>query len=189
MKKILLSINVLLLFTWMSSCGIRTHLSQTEMKWINVYKVGDTLIFKSDLGEFDTTIIIKKEIFYPEYNPIESDGRYLPQWGVVWYKNKQLIYHPEGFRMISLVKELPHSKTSLSIDYLYSKVLYLNITNDSIRHVEINKVFRFDTYDPRAKPGQPKVIFWHEDFGIVKYITHSGVIWVRVNLPKSIQVN
>lgn len=168
----------------MLGCGIKTKFSKTDLKWMNVYKEGDTLIFKSDKGDFDTSLIIKKEIYYPEYNPVEVHGKYLPQLGKIWYKNKSLQYHPEGYELISMIKKHPKNETFLNIDYLYSDVLILNLVSGSIEQYKHGKVYEFDTYHPKGRPGQPKKIFWHEDYGIIKYITHADVIWERINLPK-----
>lgn len=166
----------------LSGCGgIKTKLSPAELKWMDVYKEGDILIFRSDIGEFDTSVIIKKEIFYPEYMPVEVHDKYLPQWGVVWYKNKKLEYHPDGYRLINLIKKHPREKTFLTIDYLYSKVLVLNLTAEGIEKYKQGKVYEFDTYHERAKPYQPKKIFWHEDYGVIKYVTHADVVWERIN--------
>lgn len=178
-KRILFSSSMFVLL----GCGIKTKLNKSELKWINVYNVNDTLIFKSQTGEFDTSIIIKKDFFYPEYNPIEQHGKYLPQWGVVWYKNKGLEYHPSGDRLITIEKKRP-KETFLSINFLYSDVLVLNLNNNTIEKYKQGKVYEFDTYHPKARPQQPKKIFWDEDHGIVKYITHDDVIWERINLPK-----
>jgi hypothetical protein len=166
-----------------AGCGIKTRLSSSDLKWINCYNQGDTLRFRSDDGQYDTTLIVKKEIFYPSYNPVETDDRYLPQWGVVWYKNNHLKYHPDGYQLVSLMKKHPN-ETSLSIDYLYSDVLYLNINNGKIDKVKKDKEYEFDTYYPKADPGQPKTIFWDEDYGIVRYVTHDGMTWRRINFPQ-----
>jgi hypothetical protein len=58
--------------------GVKTRFSKTELKWLDVYKEGDTLIYKSQAGELDTSFIIKKEIYYPSYNPVEVHNMYLP---------------------------------------------------------------------------------------------------------------
>jgi hypothetical protein len=138
------------------------------------------LIFQSDKGELDTSIIIKKELFYPEYNPIEVHGTYLPQWGVVWYKNKNLEYHPEGYRLISLAKERPN-KTSLSIDYLYGGALVLNLSNASIEKIKKGEVYEFDTYHPKGQPNQPRTLYWQERLGVIGYITHNSSRWRLLN--------
>lgn len=184
MSRILFAFYFLLIIVGMLGCSVKTKLSQTELKWIDVYNEGDTLVFKSDNGEIDTTFIIKKEIFYPERNSIEVHGKYLPQWGVVWYKNRNLINHPEGYRMISLIKKHPKNETFLNIDYLYSDILVPDIATADIKRLKKDKVYEFDTYHEKAKLEQPKKIFWHEDYGIIKYITHGNEVWERINLPK-----
>ncbi|GAA0554029.1 hypothetical protein [Chitinophaga japonensis] len=162
-------------------CGIRTKLSQEELKWINPYNEGDTIIFRSDKGNLDTSIIVKKELFYPPYNPIEVHDKYLPQWGVIYYVNKHLKYHPSGYRMVTIEKKHPNNETSLSIDYQYGGDLFLNITTGSIEKYKQGKVYEFDTYSSKAPPNQPRTIFWHEDYGIIKYVTHGGAVWERIN--------
>jgi hypothetical protein len=181
MNKILLYFLSLLL---VYSCGIKTKFSEAELKWLNVYNVGDTLIFKSQKNKFDTSVIIKNEIHYSSYNPIETDGKYWPQYGSLWYKNNHLEYHPEGTKMISLIKDHPKNKTSFSIDYLYSSALILNITNGSLDKLKKGKIYIFNTYHEKAKPTEPKTLFWHEDLGLIKYITHEDEVWERINLFK-----
>jgi len=165
-------------------CGIKTKLSKEDLKWMNIYNEGDTLIFKSDKGNFDTTLILKKEIYYPKYNPVEVHGKYLPQLGKIWYKNKNLRYHSGGYELISMIKKHPKNETFLNIDYLYSDVLILNLVGGSIKQYKQGKVYEFDTYRPKGRLEQPKKIFWHEDYGVIKYITHANEVWQRINLPK-----
>ena len=45
-----------------STCGIKTKFNKYELKWLNVYKTGDTLIFRSTNGELDTSLIVKRDI-------------------------------------------------------------------------------------------------------------------------------
>ncbi|MEN9547725.1 MAG: hypothetical protein RIR12_316 [Bacteroidota bacterium] len=167
------------------SCGItKTKLSSDELKWVNVYKEGDILIFKSELGEFDTSVILRKSIYYPEYIPYEVHDKYLPQEGVILYKNKNLKYHSDSSELLHITKRAPKNQTRLFIDYLYSKVIILDVTSGEVEKYKRGEIYEFDTYHPKAKSTEPKKIFWHEDYGIIKYITHADVIWERINLPK-----
>jgi len=167
------------------SCGgIKTKFSEEELRWFNVYNEGDVLIFKSEKNELDTTIIIKKELYYPEYNPITVHDKYLPQWAKVWYKNKNLKNHLEGHTLITMIKRHPTKQTRLFLDYLYGDASFLNFHVDSIKEFKHDKVYKINTFHPKADPDNPKTIFWHEDYGVIKYITHSGIIWVRMNLSK-----
>ena len=165
------------------SCRIKTKLNKSDLAQMNVYNEKESLILKSVKGDFDTSIIVKKEMYYPQYNPIESDGKYLPQFGVVWYKNKKLEYNPDGDKLIYLIKETPH-KVFLEISYLYSDILVLNLNSGTIEKYKHGKVYEFDIYDSRSKPWQPKKIFWDKDYGVIKYITHNNIVWERINLPK-----
>ena len=85
--------------------------------------------------------------------------------------------------MVSIIKKHPKNETFLNIDYLYSDVLVPNITVSNIEKMKKDKVYEFNTFDERSKPEQPRKIFWHEDYGIIKYITHDNKTWERINLP------
>ncbi|KYP13624.1 hypothetical protein [Flavihumibacter sp. CACIAM 22H1] len=161
---------------------IKTKLSDGELKWINIYRAGDSLIFKSQNGEFDTSFIVKSLVYYPEYIPIEVHNKYLPQEGVVLYKNKNLKYHSDSSQLVHIAKEYPNKETRLFIQYLSSQVIILDLTNGTVEKMKKGKIYEFDTFDPKSKATDPKKIFWHEDYGVIKYITHEDVIWERVNL-------
>jgi len=154
-------------------------LSEAELKWVKVYKAGDTLIFKSTRNEFDTSLIEKSEVYYPEFMPIEVHNKYLPQSGIVIYKN--LKYRDNGEELVRITKRLPNRQTRLFIDYLNSGITVLDLMKGEVEKYKHGKVYEFDTYHLKAKPNEPKKIFWHEDYGIIKYITHDDVIWELVN--------
>ena len=81
MKKIISILSIITLFFFtLVSCGTKTNFDKDDLKWL-VYEQGDTLIFESETGTLDTTIILSKETFYPDYNPIELHGKYHPQVG------------------------------------------------------------------------------------------------------------
>jgi hypothetical protein len=173
---------IILLFT---TCGVsKTKLSDSELKWVNVYDTGDTLIFRSDKGELDTSFIIRTAVYYPEYMPIEVHEKYLPQEGVIIYKNKNLEYHSDSSELLRITKKHHDKDTRLFIDYLYAKVIVVDLTTAEAEKYKHGKVYEFDTFHPKAAPNQPKKIFWHEDHGIIKYITHANVLWERINLSK-----
>jgi hypothetical protein len=167
-----------------SSCAVKTEFTADELRWLNVYNEGDTLIFRSEDGQFDTSYIIKKEIYYPEYMPVEVHGKYLPHSGTVWYKNKKLTYHPNGQRLIQIVKKEPHKDTYVLIDYLYGLHSIPDINDAKFKQLKESNVYEFDTFHPRGKPDQPKKIYWDENWGIVRYVTHDNMTWQRINLSK-----
>jgi hypothetical protein len=174
--------SILLLGICIYGCGPKkTILGPEELQWLNVYNEGDTLIFKSRGGLLDTSYIIKKERFYPEY-AYKDERKYLPEWGVVWYKNKNLFYHPDGDKLITIEKKTPDDNTFMAINYLYGSALVLNKGIKNIRKHMKDGVYEFDTSHPRAEPSQPKKIYWHLKYGIIKYITHDNIEWERINL-------
>lgn len=173
------------LIAFLNSCGVtKTKFTEKELKWITVYKQDDTLIYKSSKGVLDTSYIIKSEAYYPEYIPIEVHDKYLPNSAVVLYKNKNLEYKSEGNQLIYMVKKYSDKQVRVFINYLSSGFIILDLTNHEIEKYKSGKVYEFGTYHSKAKLWQPKKIFWHEDYGIVKYITHGDDIWERINLPE-----
>jgi len=56
LRNMIFPFSVLILF----SCRIKTKLNTSELKWMNVYSVNDTLIFKSQRGDFDRLITMEK---------------------------------------------------------------------------------------------------------------------------------
>lgn len=168
----------------------KTELNAEELKWINVYNVGDTLVFKEDgSGEMDTSIIVKKEIYYPPYTPLEVHDRYLPQHAEVKYKNKYLQYSPDGDELVGFIKRKPNKETVFHISYLYRGFIDHDLTIGSLKKKKKGRIYEFNVDHPRAESAQPKVIYWHEDYGIIKYITHGGVEWKRINLKDSSFLN
>ena len=160
-------------------CVTRTKLSSEELEWLNPYDPGDTIIFRSNDGRYDTSIIGKRAIFYPEYNPIESHEKFLPQTGVLWYFNKNLEYNPAGARHITITKETPQ-RTSLSLGYLYSNVIILNLNDATLDKNKLEDMYVFDTYTPKSSNDKPKRIYWSKVRGLVKYISHDNIEWIRI---------
>lgn len=163
----------------MTSCGIKTEFDENESSWLNVYNEGDTLIFKSEDNVFDTTFIIQKEIYYPNYNPVELHGKYLPKHGIIWYRNSQLIHSPEGDKLLSLIKKEPSGKTSLTISYKYSHFIVLNI--DKLNQYFHDGLYEFEASNSEVDSLKPKKIFWHEKRGITKYVTGNNVTWKKID--------
>lgn len=178
---IMKSLMILPFMVFVICCGMKPTFNEDELMWLSVYDEGDTLIFKSDSGVFDTTIIIAKEIFYPDYNPIESHGTYLPQYGVIWYKNANLRYHEEGDRLITLIKKEPDKKTFLAISFKYSNFIFLDISGENLDKFLKGNLYEFESPNERVDLLEPKIILWDKDKGIVQYVTGDSSVWRRVN--------
>jgi hypothetical protein len=167
-------------------CGPeKTKLGPPELEWINVYNEGDTLIFRSQNGMFDSSFIIKKEIYYPDYD-YKNERKYLPQWGVLWYRNKHLINHPDGYRLITIEKKTPQDNTYFQLNFLYSSAVFFNKELNSFKQTIKGDIYEFNTYIPNSPEWKPKRIYWHKKYGIIKYITHDNIAWERINIKDSI---
>ncbi len=175
---------IVFVLAFSEGCVQKTVFNEEELRWLNVYNAGDTLIFQSSNHDLDTSIIVKKSIYYPEYMPIEVHGRYLPQHGEVWYKNKNFKYHPDGGQLISMIKREPKKATVIDIDYLYNGVIVPDLSTGFKKYRQ-GKVYALDCFNERAKNDVPKMIYWQEDSGVVKYITHSNVEWNLIALIRA----
>lgn len=175
-------IPVLIICCFIGCTRGKTKLTAAELKWIDPYKEGDTLIFRSGKGEFDTSYIFKKEVFYGEANSIET-GEYQHQWARIFYKNKK--NYPDGHELITLIKPDPPKEANLFVNYLHSSFIAVEISNAS--QFKKGQVYEFDTYHSRAEADQPMKIYWHEEYGITRYMNHDSSIWDRINLPQPAQ--
>ena len=166
-------------------CWIKARFTDEEMKWLNVYNVGDTLIFRSQHGELDTTYIIAKRIRHMDCNPFLSyEGFFRPILGDVYYGRTPNEKVTSINSIVGLIKD--RDETSLYISYLFGSELYDDLEEEVWKYSK-DKIYVFDTYHPKAKPEFPIVICWHEDYGIIKYITHGGVEWRRINLDFEVE--
>ncbi len=182
MTKVYQTLLLLSAITLLSSCcWIKARFTDEEMMWLNVYNVGDTLIFMSQYGDFDTTFIIDKRIRHMDCNPFLSyEGFNRPILGDVYY-GRTPDEKPSTIKsLLGLIKN--KSETSIYISYLYGSTLFIDMQDENFFKFKEGKVYKFDTSHPTAKPGYIKVLYWHEDYGIIKYITHEGIEWKRINL-------
>lgn len=157
---------------------VKTKLNNVDLIWIDPYRDGDTLIFRSDDAELDTTFIIKKHLFYPEYMPIEVHDKYLPHTAIVTYANRKMLKADE---IVSLRKRQPDGETILTISYLFS-VFVANIEEPGTLPSKDGDLYLFDTYNPIAKPWSPMKLYWSEKRGIVKYTSHDSTTWTLLEV-------
>ncbi len=141
------------------------------------------MIFRSTDDLFDTTYIIKSEVYYPEYMPIEVHDKYLPQSGVVLYRNNVLKRKPEGDQLIYMYKKYPDRQTRLFINYLDASIVILDLSSNEVDKYLNGKIYEFDIQTPDGEAKRPKRIFWHKDFGVIRYVASDGKLWERINLP------
>ncbi len=96
-----------------SCCLYKTKFTEEELKWIDPYEEGDTLIFRSSTGELDTSWIVQKIIYYPECNPIAHHAKYKHQTARIYYQNSKLNYSSGGEELISVVKYEDYSRIDI----------------------------------------------------------------------------
>lgn len=193
MRVKILYLSLMFLHFWLVSCCIiKTRFNKEEFKWLKVYNAGDTLIFQSEYGNLDTTWIVEKSIGYPECASPNIHDIYLPQYGKIYYFNTMFENTQSNPMMISMNKY--SYATTLTISYLNSTLLFADIySSGSLRCDKLIWEFRegdiyiFDASHPNAKQNEPKTLYWQEDHGIVKYITHDGVEWKRINLDFEVE--
>ncbi len=175
-----------------SCCLFKTHFSEEELKWLNAYNEGDTLIFRSAAGEMDTSWIVQKVIYYPECNSIAHNAKYKFHTARIFYQNSKLNYSSGGKELISVVKY--EDRTSIDIFYLNKGFLldspemmelFKNILD--VSRIESESMYVFSNFHPKSKPEDIEFLYWHDDYGLIKYITHNGMEWKRVNLEYKVK--
>jgi hypothetical protein len=167
-----------ILLTSLSCCKGKMKLTDREYDWINAYNEGDTLVFQSSMGEFDTTVIVAKEVFnFERYAETDPD----PVTANVWYKNRRLNrnYNPNGDQLVGISKSA--DQTTLVISYLYSRYIIAKMGDDLYTDPDKPIVFEFDTSKPDRETWQPKKLYWHRKFGLVRYVTTDDVVWIKLD--------
>lgn len=166
--------------------GCKTKLDKADLTWLT-FKKGDTLIFKSSDSKYDTTLILKIETTYPEYNPVEVHGKYHPQIGLIWYFNKNVPYINDGKEMVYLEKNDPAQKAVGYISYYNSTFFfdtdYFNETNEilKINGKNYNDIIKItNSYKINLTCDNLRTIWWSKQYGILKYETCEGEIWTRI---------
>jgi len=170
-----------------SCCLWKTHFTEVELKWLEPYNEGDTIIFQSTKGDLDTSWVVQKVIYHASCNPIASHGTHLHHTGRIFYQNSTKNYKSGGKELISIAKYT--DRTNLMISYLNNWFILNNIETQlsfsDLTDVEIKnegEFYLFIDKHPLAKPDNIKYLYWHKDHGIIKYITYDGVEWKRINL-------
>jgi hypothetical protein len=168
--------------------GIKAKLDDKELSWLP-YKVGDTLIFTSSGGVFDTSYIIENKVWYSPYNPVEQHGKYHPQIGQVTYRNAKLFNLNKEEELVIVTKENPNEPASKAIAY-YNSYFFNEDKYDTLKgtlfiqgvmYSDLWLISKRDSLGRPNKPEQinlmPKILYWSKSKGLVKYITYSEDVW------------
>mgnify|MGYP003578224888 CR=1 FL=1 len=104
---------VFLTVSWLlvMSCGVKTEFSTQDLQWVN-YQVGDSLIFSNEQGNFDTVLIVTRDVYYSEYNPIELHDKFHPQIATVTAKRP----NDSVFTFVELQKKHPNKPAIWGIE-------------------------------------------------------------------------
>ncbi|WP_421802541.1 hypothetical protein [Flagellimonas sp.] len=197
----------ILTFIFMSmsllSCGQeKMYIDEDKLETINIYNIGDELVFQNvETKAIDTSKITSKEIYHEDYDLLRHDG-YQPHYAQIKYDNKKLWYGNESF--MSAGKKKPN-ESYIGVTYLYS-TFYLNPLSDTDKeyfHIDkhdlntkhkitltlvdktFNQVVILSKHKhPKHKPKddfKPQKLYWDKKYGIIKYETYGGDVWERIN--------
>lgn len=189
-------------FLSLISCGEKVFIDKEDLAAINIYSVGDTLIFQNIITKkLDTNIITKKEIYHPNYDWLRHDG-YQPHYASIYYYNKKLKYGEE--KMMSAGKKKPN-ENYIGVTYLYSTFFLCELTDSDVKFYNVekhdlktlhtivlesfpktfSKVIILSNGKHRKHSSKddykPQTLFWDKVHGIIKYRTFSGEVWERIN--------
>jgi hypothetical protein len=184
--KIYLSI---LFLTLLCSCNcVETHLTKEEKEWFSVYKEGQNIIFKSNLGNLDTIIVVeKKELHGNKDCNYFGIGSTQPHVMFITLKSKICQNDPycEGEIFISKDKENEKCYPGFSffgllqkndLEYLVPKLekIKLNITN-----ITYSEVYCFEEGVNANGYGinSPKSFCWDKKEGLIRYETRDGEVF------------
>jgi hypothetical protein len=189
LRNILLIIGV---FYLTGCCLYKTHFTDKELIWLSPYSEGDTIIFQSNNGDLDTSWIVQKIIYHANCNPISSHGTHRYHTGRIYYQNSTKNYTSGGKELISIAKY--PDRTNLMISYQGNWFILSDIATQldfgQLTDVEIfadEDIYLFSDKHPLAKPDNIQFLYWHKEYGIIKYITHARVEWKRINMDFEVE--
>ncbi len=176
------------------SCIEKTYFTEDDLKWLDVYKVNDTLIFQESKSLLlDTTIIARKEVFHSEFQPMSSSK--ILHVGKIWYLNNNAFARNESKKqeaeLISMYKFYNEEQAEPHINYLrysylhsvFKEKLYENITlvltDKTFKNVSVFKHNRMQWWD--SQESEIQTLYWDLTNGIIRYDTFDGKIWERIN--------
>jgi len=193
MKHLYKIIFIIAIMTVLNGCCLfETEFTEDDLRWLDVYNEGDTLIFRSSKGEMDTSWIVQKVIYYPACNPIAHHAKYKFQTGRIFYQNSKINYQSGGVELINVVKyedftyiHISYLNTGFTIDNSERMKLYKDLFD--FERIEKDRINMFSNNHPKSNPKDIKFLLWHDDYGIIKYITHDSTVWKRINLLHTIE--
>ncbi|MEK6153601.1 hypothetical protein WIW50_10095 [Flavobacteriaceae bacterium 3-367] len=174
------------------ACTNTTYFSEDDLAWMDVYNEKDTLIFQEVATlKRDTTIITKKEIYHPGFQPIARDGL-IPHSADLWYWNQKHsnLDYPNA-RLLEMYKDDDNIPSKPWVTYLgfsfdvSGEVLEFNNVSLSLTNKNFSKVYIFESKKHRLHREEqnrnPQILYWDKEYGIIKYEDYDGNVWERIN--------
>lgn len=169
------------------------NFTKDELQYFDVYKVNDTLVFQSlKNNSKDTSVIVYKNL-RRHYNPIVS--AYNEQCMNITYINKRFKYLDYQVKNETLVFDCKTNVDAERPFYLYLTYLRsdfridtaienrdlvtLTLSHKSFKNVYQSKYQRLKFHS--GTDDDPEILYWDQEYGIIKYITFNGEVWERVN--------
>ncbi len=159
-------------------CEDDPNLTADELSWINCFRNGQMLIFKSDTGSYDTAIIYKKV----EITGTLADSKGCPhscQAGSVFLDGLKL-NHGFGIFVSHYNQWYPNNQNSAKISYdiINSGIRFSNNTPQN--NVAINGNTYNNVYILSGLPG-PAFIDYTKLNGVLSFDDYNGHRWVKIN--------
>lgn len=187
MKKIIILSSLFLVFLTSCNCT-ETHLTQEEREWFSVYNKGQTIIFKSNLGNLDTLVVTEKN---------ETFGNKECNWieiGTIQNNMLNLLLKPKKCKneancevIIAISKDkidekalpffrlfdLEYTPASVNNELL-TKSIKLLVTGKSYV-----KVYSFEDGVNAKGYGNNylKSFYWDKEDGLIRYDAHDGEVF------------
>ena len=182
---------LILLAIILNSCTcVETHLTNEEKEWFSAYKKGETIIFKSNLGNLDTISIIKK---------IETHGNKECNWleiGTIQNHIMRIVFKPKVCRnesycegVIGISKD-EIDEESLPFFRIFGLEYDPNLQKNKLKLKEENiKLITTNENYPSAYyfengvnangygTNSPKSFYWDKKDGLIKYETKDGEVF------------
>lgn len=185
MKKITL---MFLATVLVSSCQRNVYFNDFEKSLLNIYNVGDTLIFESGKGVRDTSYILRKEIAYADWNPFAHAGKYRVLRGVIYYGSSKKLFQGDmyPYNILNITKDHPDSSyVSVSLNSIHVRWNFKNFSSNSWESYKIKEnLYRFKTSRKERDSISETQLFFDLNNGVIKYVTASGEVWERINIEK-----
>lgn len=183
------AILIILFIVLLNSCNcVETHLTKEEKEWFLVYKKGQNIIFKSNLGNLDTIIVGEKKELHGNkdcnYFGIGSIQNHIMDIRLKYKICRNESYCEGG---ISISKDLVDEKCFPGFSVLgltYSDVYQKNEPKrEKIKLTTVNKIFKSAYYFEDGVNADNfgnnylKSFYWDKKEGLIRYESHDGEVF------------